>query len=283
MTATSRVNQSPPQDTVSGGLFGTGMAMSVIPGFLEEVASAPTTEEQSLVQRVVDTVLGFSFGSLAMSSAPAFATASGVALIGEKIFDTLDVLFTMAQKVKESGRSIQEQEAIIKSFGPILEITNETLKQLTEVAKKEEVQWETSTLKLKDLEKNYPANADLLAIVSQRITFLQAVLPELISKHNITVKHQDTLAGRIEFIKQISFEEKEAQELMSELTELTQSVDELVTKIECFEPKTAAGVVVKGELMAGIYRDMESLDAQQALLSKTMSRTSHVNVNTVIC
>jgi predicted nucleic acid-binding Zn-ribbon protein len=283
MSATSRVNQSSLPDTAAGELFNAGLAMTVIPGFLEEVASAPTDEAQPLAQRVMDTILGFSFGSLAMSAAPAFVTASGVALIGEKIFDTIDVLFTMAQKVEESGRSIKEQEEIINSFGPLLEISAKTLEQLTEVAKKEGVRWETSTLKLKDLEKNYPANADLLAIVSQRITFLQAVLPELISKHNITVQRQDTLTRRIKLIKQISDGEKEAQDLMSELTELTQSVDELVTRIERFEPKTAAGASIQGELIAGIHRDMKSVEAQQDLLSKTMSRTSHVNVNTVIC
>ncbi|HEY5236552.1 MAG TPA: hypothetical protein VIJ14_10265 [Rhabdochlamydiaceae bacterium] len=279
MSTASRVSQTPPLDTVSGGLFGTGMVMSVIPGFLEEVASAPTTEEQSLVQRVMDTVLGFSFGSLAMSSAPAFATASGVALVGEKIFDTLDVLFTMAQKVKESGRSIQEQKAIIKSFGPILEITNETLKQLTQVAQEKGVQWETSTLKLKDLEKNYPAHADLLAIVSQRITFLQAVLPELMSQNKITIFGQRALASRVELVKQITEEEEEATALMKELTELTQSVGEMVIKLEHFEAKTAESAETKGVLISGLQGDVESLIAQQALAAKTMNRPSHVNVS----
>jgi hypothetical protein len=268
---------------MSGGLFNTGLAMAIIPGFLEEVASQPTNEAQPLAQRVMDTILGFSFGSLAMVAAPAFVTASGVALIGEKIFDTIDVLFDMAVKVKESGRSIKEQEEIIKSFGPLLEISAETLKQLTEVAKEKCVQWETSTLKLKDLEKNYPANADLLAIVSQRITFLQAVLPELISKDKITVFRQSAIASRVNLVQQITVEEKEATELVNELTELTQSVGEMVAKLERFESKTAASAVIKGKLIAGFQGDVESLIAQQALASKTMSRSSHGNVSIIIC
>ncbi len=274
-----RVNQPPSQDIVSGGLFNTGLAMSVIPGFLEEVSSESISGDQSIVQRVTDTVLGFSFGSLAMSSAPVFVTASGVALFGEKIFDTLDSLFTMAQNVKESGRSIQEQEEIIKSFGPLLEISNETLKKLTDVANEKKVQWETSTLKLKDLEQNYPANADLLALVSERITFLQAVLPELISQNNITVFGQKALTSRVELVKQIAEEEEEATKLMQELTELTQSVGEMVTKLEVFEAKTTQAAKIKGELISDLQGDVESLLEQQALAAKTMSRSSHVNVS----
>ncbi len=271
MSTASRVSQSPPQDTVSGGLFSTALAMSAIPGFLEEVASAPTTEKQSLWQRVMDTVLGFSFGSLAMSSAPAFVTASSVALLGEKIFDTLDVLFTMAQKVKESGISIEKQEEIIKKFGPILEITDETLKQLIDVAKEKKVQWETSNHRLEDLEKNSHDHADLLAIVSQRITFLQAVLPELISTNKITVLRERALASRATLVKKIAQEEKEATELMEELTELTQSVGEMVTKLEHFEAKAAESVDTKGVLIAGLQGDVESLLAQQVLAAKTLS------------
>jgi hypothetical protein len=272
---TNRVN---PQDIVSRGLFDTGLALSVIPGFLEEVSSAPVSDDQSILQRVTDTVLGFSFGFLAMSSAPAFATASGVALFGEKMFDTLDSLFTMAQNVKESGRSIQEQEEIIKSFGPLLEISNETLKALTDVANEKKVQWETSTLKLKDLEQNYPAHADLLDIVKERITFLQAVLPQLISKDKITVFGQKALISRVELIKQIAAAEEEAIELMKELTELTQSVEEMVAKLEHFEAKTSQAAQIKGELISGLKEDVELLIKQQNLAAKTKSRTPYVNV-----
>lgn len=280
MSATSLVNQSPPPATLSGELFNTGLAMTVIPGFLEEVASQPINEAQPLAQRVMDTILGFSFGLLAMSAAPAFMTTSGVAFLGEKIFDKIDVLFDMAIKIKESGRSIKEQEEIIKSFGPLLEISAETLKRLIEVAQEKKVQWETTTLKLKDLEENYPANADLLAIVSQRIDFLQTVLPQLISKDKITVLGQRALQSRVELVKQISDEEREAQELMNELTELTQSVGAMVTKLECFEAKTAISAETKGELITGLLGDFELLTAQQALPSKIMNRTSHVNVIT---
>jgi hypothetical protein len=272
-------NRVSPQDIVSGGLFNAGLAMAVIPGFLEEVSSAPISEDQSLIQRVTDTVLNFSFGSLAMSSVPAFVTASGVASLGEKIFDTLDSLFTMAQNVKESGRSIQEQEEIIKSFGPLLEISNETLKALTEVAKEKGVQWEASTLKLKDLEQNYPAHADLLAIVSERISFLQAVLPELISQNRITVFGQMALTSRVELVKQIAEEEEEATKLMKELTDLTQSVGEIVTKLEVFEATTSQAAEIKGELISGLQEDVESLLAQQALAAKTKSRSSYGNVS----
>ncbi len=262
------IKQIPPQDIVSGGLFNTGLAMTVIPGFLEEVSSAPSSEDQSLVEKVMDTVLGFSFGSLAMSSAPAFVTASGVALLGEKIFDTLDSLFTMAQNVEESGRSIQEQEEIIKSFGPILEISHETLEQLTAVAKEKGVQWEASNLKLKDLEQNYPAHADLLAIVKERITFLQVVLPQLISQDKITVFGQRALVSRADLVNQIAKEEEEATELMQELTELTQSVGEMVTKLEVFEATTSQAAEIKGGLIAGLQGDVEYLIAQQNLAAK---------------
>jgi hypothetical protein len=271
------IKQIPPQDIVSEGLFNTGLAMTVIPGFLEEVSSAPISENQSLVEKVMDTVLSFSFGSLAMSSVPAFVTASGVALLGEKIFDTLDSLFTMAQNVEESGRSIQEQEKIIKSFGPILEISNETLEQLTAVAKEKGVQWETSTFKLKELEQNYPAHEDLLAIVRERITLLQAVLPQLISKDKITVFGSRALASRAELVKQIAKEEEEATELMKELTELTQSVGEIVTKLEVFEATTTKAAGTKGELIAGLQEDVEALIAQQNLVEKTMSRPLYDN------
>jgi hypothetical protein len=275
MSTVSRVSQTPSQDIVSEGLFNTSMALSVIPGFLEEVASAPSTDDQSLMQKVAEAVLGFAFGSLAIGSAPVFATASGVALLGEKIFDTLDALYIMAQKVEESGRSIQEQEEIIKSFGSLLEISNETLMQLTDVAKGKGVEWDTSTLKLKDLEKNYPANADLLAIVSQRISFLQAVLPELISQNKITVFGQRALTSRVELVKQIAQEEEEATNLMKELTELTQSVGETVTKLELFEATTSVLAKAKGELIAGLQEDVESLIAQQVLAAKTLSRPVH--------
>lgn len=280
MSITKLVNQPPPQDIVSEGLFNTGLAMTVIPGFLEEVSSAPSTGDESIVEKVMDTVLSFSFGSLAMSSAPAFVTASGVALLGEKLFDTLDSLFTMAQNVEESGRSIQEQEEIINSFGPLLEISHETLEQLTAVAKEKGVQWEASTLKLKELEQNYPIHADLVSIVKERITFLQAVLPQLIAKDKITIFGQRALASRAELVKQIAKEEEEATELMKELTELTQSVGEMVTKLEVFEATTTLTAKTKGELIVGLQGDVESLIAQQNLVAKTMSRPLY---GTTVC
>ncbi len=280
---TSRLNQNPLPDTVSGDLFSAGLAMTVMPGFLEEAASVPADEAQSLAQTVVDKLLSFSFGSLAASAAPAFMTASGVALIGERFLSTLDVLFDMAKKVEESGKSIAVQAEIIQSFGPLLEISDETLQQLIVVAKEKGVQWEERKLTLKKLEQNYPANADLLAIVRKRIDFLQAVVPEIISKNRITVFGQRALESRVTLVQQIAAEENEAKALMSELTELTQSVDEMVTKLEHFEVQTSASAETKGTLIAGLQGDAEALVRQQDLVAKTMSRASHGNVSLITC
>ncbi len=276
--AAVRGSQNPPAESVSKGLFDFGLAMSLLPGFWGEVASDPKAQPKPLTDRIV----GFSFGMMALGAAPVCAAAAGVAFVGEKMFSTIDVLFEMASKVKESGRSIQEQEKIIQSFGPLLEISAETLEELTKKVQEKKQQWDASTLKLIDLEKKYPANADLLDAVRQRIIFLQDVLPTLISKDKITVLGQRVLQSRIELIQQISEEEREARELMEELTALTQSVSQMVTKIERFEVKTAALTEVKGQLITALHGDVESLIEEQTLVSKTVSRPSNVDISVFI-
>lgn len=273
--AAVRGTQTPPAESVSKGLFDLGLAMSLFPGFFSEVASDPNAQPQPLTDRIV----GFSFGMMALGAVPFFAAAAGVSFVGGKIFNTIDGLFEMASKVKESGRSIQEQEKIIQSFGPLLEISAETLEELTKKAQEKKQQWDASTLKLINLEKKYPTNADLLDRVRERITFLKDVLPEMISKAKITVLGQIVLESRIELIQQISEEEQEARELMEELTALTQSVGQMVTKLERFEVKTAALAEVKGQLITALHGDVESLIDEQTLVSKPVSRPSNVDIS----
>ncbi len=268
-----------PPETFSGELLNAGLAMIVTPGFLEEVDSEPNSEGRPLAERIVDSFVGLAFGALSMSSSPVLVAAAGAFAVGEKVLGSLDALFAMADQVEESGRSIEAQAEIIKSFGPLLEISTDTIKQLAAIAKEKKVQWETSTLRLKDLEKNYPAHADLIEIVKQRIIFLQAVLPPLISQKKITVLGQSAIKSRIALVHQIAEEEKETQDLMSELTELTQSVGEMVIKLKEAEAKTTKLTQTKGELILNLQGDIDSLIAQQALVTKTTSRSSHGNVS----
>jgi hypothetical protein len=212
-----------------------------------------------------------------MSSAPVYIAAAGAAAVGEKACKVLDGLFTMAHQVEESGRSIEAQAEIIKSFGPLLEISTETIKELAGIAKEKGVQWESSALRLKDLEKNYPVNADLLAVIKQRITFLQAVLPPLISENEITLTGQELITSSIEVVHQIAAVEKETQDLVGELTALTHRVSKKVTKIKDSEAKTAALTREKGELITDLQGDIESLIAQQELITKTTSKVPHGN------
>jgi hypothetical protein len=231
---------------------------------------------------MVDSFVGLTFGVLSMSSAPVLVVAAGAAAVSERAFKVLDVLFAMAHQVEESGRSIEAQAEIIKSFGPLLEVSAETIKQLADIAKEKGVQWETSTLKLKDLEKNYPAHADLLEIVKQRITFLQAVLPPLVSQNKITVLGQSAITSRIALVHQIAEVEKETDDLMNELAELTQSVSEMVIKLQGSEEKTAQLTQAKGELIMTLQGDIDSLIAQQALVAKTAHRSTHGNFSIAI-
>jgi len=281
--ATCRIPiQNPPAETVSERLFNAGLAMSVITGFMEAVASDPDAPAQPLTERIVDTIFKFSFGVLAVSSVPALTVVGAVAFVGEKVFDTFDALFTMSHHVEQFGNSLEIQREIIDKFGPMLEISEATIKKLITLANEKKVQWETSTGKLCDLEKNYPAHAGLVAIVNDRITFLEAVLPGLISQNRITILGQSALETRVDLVNQIAREEQEAKELMHELSQLTASVSEMVGKLEHLEVKTSASAHAKGELITALQEDVQSLIEHQALVSKTMSRPSNVSTNIVI-
>jgi hypothetical protein len=263
--------------TISGGLLNVGLALTVIPGFLEEVDSEPPSEGQPLAERIVDSLVGFAFGALSMSSAPVLIAAAGAAAVGEKACTVLDGLFTMAHQVEESGKSIETQAEIIKSFGPLLEISKDTLKELAGIAQEKGVEWKSSTLRLKDLEENYLANADLLEIVNERITFLQAVLPPLISQKKITLTGQGLITSNIDLVHQIAVIERETQELVRELTERTHTISNKVAKLKDAEGKTAALTEVKGALITDLQGDIESLIAQQELITKTSSKAVHGN------
>jgi hypothetical protein len=193
---------------LSQDLLMMGQSMTGMPGLLSEVAARQDSKVQPLAERVVDHVYFGLMGMLALGSAPLWGISAGVAWAGEKFIEKLDVLHGMAANVKKFGRSLDEQEAIIQEFGPLLDLSDKVADLNAKIVKKT-ADLKQSTGELDELETNYKPHADLLVRVSDMISRLEKALPKRISQKNITGLEEKTLLLRVTVLKQI--EEEESQ------------------------------------------------------------------------
>jgi hypothetical protein len=247
-----------------------GQSITGIPGLISEVAASQDAEVQPLTERIVDHIYLGLMGFLALSSAPVWLAGAGIALVGEKALESIDVLHGMAIKVEKFGRSLSEQEKIIEEFGPILDLSDKVA-DISKKAEQKTAELKKSTEALDELEKNYEPNADLLERTSEMLNRLQTALTERISQANITGLKEKQLTARVTVLKQIEKEEHQMKLLAERINEFIERVGGKAQKLDQLQIEATLSTQVKEEQITGLQRDVQSL--QTALIQE--KRVTH--------
>ncbi len=260
----------PQSESLSQDLWMIGQSITGIPGLISEVAASQDAEVQPLTERIVDHIYLGLMGFLALSSAPVWLAGAGIALVGEKALESIDVLHGMAIKVEKFGRSLSEQEKIIEEFGPILDLSDKVA-DISKKAEQKTAELKKSTEALDELEKNYEPNADLLERTSEMLNRLQTALTERISQANITGLKEKQLTARVTVLKQIEKEEHQMKLLAERINEFIERVGGKAQKLDQLQIEATLSTQVKEEQITGLQRDVQSL--QTALIQE--KRVTH--------
>jgi hypothetical protein len=208
-----------PQTTLSQDLLMVGHSLAGLPGLLGEASShqEPQTPAQPLTEKIVDNIYFGVMSVLAVGSAPVLVVSAGVAYVGEKVLETIDILHGMGKKVEEFGRGLSEQEKIIEQlFGPLLALT-EKVADLSRKTVERTQEVKNNTSELTQLAASYPVQGPLLERVSALLIHLESDLPPQISHEKISGMKEQALISRITILKQIADEERILKELAARL------------------------------------------------------------------
>jgi len=242
---------------LSQDLWMMGQSMMGMPGLLSAVAARQDSEVQPLAERVADHVYFSLMGMLALCSAPFWGVGAGMAWAGERLIEKLDAVHTMGVNVQKFSRSLAEQEALIKAFGPLLDLSDKVADLNVKIVETTATVRQ-STRELDELQNNYLPHADRLVRVGDMISRLQRTLPERIS--HATGLEQHTLLTRVAVLKQIEEQERQMKLLGQRLNETIERVGKKAKQLQKIQEQVAQSTQEKGEQIAGLQRDVSALN-----------------------
>ncbi|MBS0649363.1 MAG: hypothetical protein JSS10_09095 [Verrucomicrobia bacterium] len=255
----------PQSESLSDDLWRIGTALTRIPGFFEEAASYqdPLRPAEPLTQRVVDNIFLGLMALTALGSAPFVMASSGVAYVGEKFLDKVDILQRVAEKVQIFGVSLKEQEKMIADFKPLLELVDK-IPQIAQQAEQKTAAYIESTRELHELQEKYRAHPAILEKISRMIARLQELLPKLIEEKKSNALQQRLLKQRLQVAAQISDEEQKIKALQARLQGVVARVQEKNARLQQLTRQVTYSTQRKDQQVEALAAHVESLSQTES-------------------